>query len=156
MAGDATGIILAATVTALLGLPMWIDLATEYAAGFIFGLLIFQALFMKDMMGGSYLGAAARFLPAGVAVDERHDGRDVPGHGGPDDGPRHARHGAHRSSCTGRPCRSASSSASSSHYPVNVWLVANGLKHGMGSTQPAEPTDVNEPTTIAHQEGVAA
>src|SRR5436190_21665026 len=33
VAGDATGIILAAAVTAFLGLPMWVDLIVEYAAG---------------------------------------------------------------------------------------------------------------------------
>src|SRR5439155_19340489 len=37
VAGDATGIILAAAVTAILGLPMWIDLIVEYVAGFTFG-----------------------------------------------------------------------------------------------------------------------
>src|SRR5437762_9962906 len=42
VAGDATGIILAAAVTALLGLPMWLDLIIEYLAGFAFGLFIFQ------------------------------------------------------------------------------------------------------------------
>src|SRR6266571_493552 len=57
VAGDATGIILAAVITASLGLPMWLDLIVEYIAGFAFGLLIFQSLFMKDMMGGSYLAA---------------------------------------------------------------------------------------------------
>jgi manganese oxidase len=54
VAGDATGIILAAAVTALLGLPMWIDLIVEYVVGFSFGLFIFQSLFMKEMMGGTY------------------------------------------------------------------------------------------------------
>lgn len=54
VAGDATGIILAAAVTAMLGLPMWVDLIIEYAAGFTFGLFIFQSLFMQSMMGGSY------------------------------------------------------------------------------------------------------
>jgi hypothetical protein len=53
-AGDATGIIVAAAVTALLGFPMWIDLIVEYIMGFAFGLFIFQALFMMQMMGGSY------------------------------------------------------------------------------------------------------
>src|SRR5918998_4265360 len=57
VAGDATGIIVAATVTALLGFPMWIDMIAEYVFGFAFGLFIFQALFMKDMMGGSYRAA---------------------------------------------------------------------------------------------------
>ena len=64
VAGDATGIILAATVTALLGFPMWIDLIAEYVFGFAFGLFIFQALFMKDMMGGSYWRAlTGSFIP---------------------------------------------------------------------------------------------
>src|SRR5258706_4053588 len=53
IAGDATGIIFAAVVTALLGFPMWIDVIVEYVFGFLLGLLIFQALFMRDMMGGS-------------------------------------------------------------------------------------------------------
>jgi manganese oxidase len=34
VAGDATGIITAAVITAALGLPMWIDLIVEYLAGF--------------------------------------------------------------------------------------------------------------------------
>ena len=38
----------------LLGLPMRIDLIVEYLAGFAFGLFIFQSLFMKAMMGGTY------------------------------------------------------------------------------------------------------
>src|SRR5207253_5207733 len=62
LAGDATGIIVAATVTALLGLPMWLDFIVEYVAGFAFGLLIFQSLFMKDMMGGSYIKAVRHSL----------------------------------------------------------------------------------------------
>lgn len=33
---------------------MWLDLIVEYVAGFSFGLLIFQSLFMKAMMGGTY------------------------------------------------------------------------------------------------------
>src|SRR3546814_18037583 len=43
VAGDATGIIVAAVIVALIGLPMWQDLIIEYVAGFLFGLLIFQA-----------------------------------------------------------------------------------------------------------------
>jgi hypothetical protein len=53
LAGDATGIIAASTITAAAGLPMGIDLIVECAAGFAFGLLIFQALFMRDILGGS-------------------------------------------------------------------------------------------------------
>jgi len=70
VAGDATGIILAAAVTAALGLPMWIDLIVEYLAGFAFGLFIFQSLFMKSMMGGSYFENVRRsFLPEFISMN---------------------------------------------------------------------------------------
>ena len=70
IAGDATGIIAAAAITALLGLPMWIDFIVEYAAGFAFGLFIFQSLFMKDMLGGSYFGAVrATFVPEWLSMN---------------------------------------------------------------------------------------
>ena len=70
VAGDATGIILAAAVTALLGLPMWLDLIIEYAAGFTFGLFIFQSLFMKNMMGGSYLDNVRKtFVPELISMN---------------------------------------------------------------------------------------
>ena len=43
MAGDATGVIVAAAITSLLHTPMWLDSMIEYIAGFFFGLFIFQA-----------------------------------------------------------------------------------------------------------------
>jgi hypothetical protein len=70
VAGDATGIILAAAVTGALGLPMWLDLIIEYVAGFSFGLFIFQSLFMKSMMGGTYLENLRRsFVPELVSMN---------------------------------------------------------------------------------------
>src|SRR5437773_11669008 len=70
VAGDATGIILAAVITISLGLPMWIDLIVEYLAGFAFGLFIFQALFMKQVMGGSYFANVRRsFIPELVSMN---------------------------------------------------------------------------------------
>ncbi|MFM9877642.1 MAG: DUF4396 domain-containing protein [Rhodoglobus sp.] len=70
VAGDATGIILAAVITASLGLPMWLDLIIEYAAGFAFGLFVFQALFMKNIMGGSYLQNVRRsFMPEFISMN---------------------------------------------------------------------------------------
>lgn len=69
-AGDATGIILAAAITASLGLAMWIDLIVEYVAGFAFGLFIFQSLFMKSMMGGTYWENVRRsFLPEFISMN---------------------------------------------------------------------------------------
>jgi len=70
VAGDATGILAAAVITALVGLPMWADLIVEYTAGFLFGLLIFQALFMRKMMGGTYLENVRRsFLPELISMN---------------------------------------------------------------------------------------
>ena len=70
VAGDATGIILAAVVTATLGLPMWIDLIVEYAAGFAFGLFIFQSLFMMNMMGGTYWQNVRKsFMPEFISMN---------------------------------------------------------------------------------------
>lgn len=70
IAGDATGIILAAVITATLGLPMKYDLIVEYVAGFSFGLFIFQSLFMKDMMGGSYWQSVRMsFLPEFISMN---------------------------------------------------------------------------------------
>lgn len=70
VAGDATGIILAAAITAMLGLPMWIDLIVEYVAGFAFGLFIFQSLFMKSMMGGTYWQNVRKsFLPEFISMN---------------------------------------------------------------------------------------
>lgn len=136
VAGDATGIVLAATVTAILGLPMWIDLLVEYAAGFGFGLLIFQALFMKNMMGGSYLGALRMsFLPEWLSMNAMMAGmvpvmvvlmmsRDM------------------RAMDPTQPLYWGTMSAGIivgffTAYPVNAWLVAMGLKHGMGTARPA-------------------
>lgn len=132
VAGDATGIIVAATITGLLGLPMGIDLAIEYIGGFGFGLFIFQSLFMKDMMGGSYRAAVRRsvvpewlsmnFMMAGMfpTMVVLMMGRDMRAM---------------------EPTQLAFWGAMSGAvlvglivaYPVNVWMVDNGLKHGMGT-----------------------
>jgi hypothetical protein len=134
VAGDATGIILAATVTAILGFPMWVDLGVEYASGFAFGLFIFQSLFMKDMLGGSYWGAVRlSFVPEWLSMNMMMAGMIlvmVP-------------------LMMGRDMRAMEPSqllywgtmsfgviaGFATAYPVNVWLVAKGLKHGMMSTQ---------------------
>jgi Domain of unknown function (DUF4396) len=51
VAGDATGIVVASVITTAAGLAMWADTIVEYVVGFGFGLLVFQALFMRDMSG---------------------------------------------------------------------------------------------------------
>ncbi len=134
VAGDATGIIVAATITALLGLPMWLDLIIEYVGGFAFGLLIFQSLFMKDMMGGSYLKAVwhslfpewvsmnfmmAAMFPTMVLLMMGRDMRAME--------PTQLVFWGAMSAGVGAGLLVA--------YPVNVWLVAKGLKHGMGTVR---------------------
>ncbi len=70
VAGDATGIILAAVITAAVGLPMWLDVIVEYAAGFAFGLLIFQALFMRRIMSRTYWeNVRQTFLPEFMSMN---------------------------------------------------------------------------------------
>jgi hypothetical protein len=130
-AGDATGIIVAAAITGYFGLRMGTDIWVEYAAGFFFGLFIFQALFMKDMMNMSY-GEALRssFLPEWMSMNAMMAGmlptmvllmsRDM------------------RAMEATSPWFWASMSAATLvgvavAYPVNWWLVKHRLKHGMGT-----------------------
>ena len=131
MAGDATGIIVAAAVTAALGFPMWLDSLAEYVFGFAFGLLIFQALFMRAMLGGSYGTAVRRsFLPEWLSMNAVMAGmiptmvilmsRD-----------------ARAMEATSARFWGVMSLATLAGlvvaYPVNWWLVAARLKHGMGT-----------------------
>ncbi|MEO7118141.1 MAG: multicopper oxidase domain-containing protein [Candidatus Limnocylindrales bacterium] len=132
VAGDATGIIVAAVVTGALGLPMNVDLVIEYVAGFAFGLLIFQALFMKDMMGGSYREAVRRtILPEWLSMNFMMAGMFPPMvllMMGQD----------MRAMEPTQPLFWGTMSVAVlvglvTAYPVNLWMVLKGLKHGMGT-----------------------
>ncbi len=130
VAGDATGIILAAVITATLGLPMWIDLIVEYATGFAFGLFIFQSLFMKSMMGGTYWENVRKtFLPEFISMNFMMAGMAPV-------------------MCflmMGRDMRAMEPTelvfwgvmslgvmaGFATAYPANVWMVGKGLKHGL-------------------------
>lgn len=140
IAGDATGIVAAAVITSALGLPMWVDLVVEYVAGFGFGLLIFQALFMKDMMGGSYRAALrSAWVPEWLSMNMMAAGmfpvmiflmmgRDM------------------RAMDPLSPQFWAVMSLGVTvgffvAYPVNVWMVAKNLKHGLMTARPAAPIE---------------
>ncbi|HEX6475968.1 MAG TPA: DUF4396 domain-containing protein [Acidimicrobiales bacterium] len=133
VAGDATGIVVAAAVTTSIGLPMWAELIVEYAFGFSFGLLVFQALFMRDMLGGSYLAAVratvvaewlsmncvmAGMIPVMVLLRSHVPGTTDVGS---------VRFWGVLSVAVFVGLVVA--------YPVNVWLVQAGLKHGMGTVR---------------------
>ncbi len=135
VSGDAAGVIIAATVTGLLGLPMWFDMTAEYVLGFAFGLFIFQALFMKDMMGGSYRKAlTSSFIPEWVSMNAMMAGmfptmvaimmgRDMRAMD-----PRELLYWGTMSLAIGVGFLTA--------YPVNWWLVSKGLKHGLMTVRP--------------------
>jgi hypothetical protein len=130
VAGDATGIILAAAITSTLGLPMWLDLILEYLTGFGFGLFIFQSLFMKSMMGGTYLANVRNtFLPEFISMNFMMAGMAP----------------VMSFLMMGRDMRAMESSellfwgvmslgvtaGFVTAYPANVWMVARRLKHGL-------------------------
>jgi hypothetical protein len=135
VAGDATGVIIAATITGLLGLPMWFDMTAEYLLGFAFGFFIFQALFMKDMFGGSYLTALRRsFLPEWLSMNTMMAGmfptmvffmmgRDM-------------RAMDPREPLYWGVMALAISAGFFTAYPTNWWLVSKGLKHGLMTVRP--------------------
>lgn len=135
LAGDATGIIAAAAVTMALGLPMSVDTTSEYLFGFLFGWTVFQALFMRDMAGGSYTKALrSTFMPEWLSMNAVMAGmipvmvilmsRDM---SGDSMDPLSVRFWGVMSV--------AVLVGGTIAYPVNVWLVKQGLKHGMGTVR---------------------
>jgi FtsP/CotA-like multicopper oxidase with cupredoxin domain len=130
VAGDATGIIAAAVVVALLGLPMWLDLIVEYIAGFAFGWFIFQSLFMQRIMGGSYWDNVRKtFLPEFISMNFMMAGMAP----------------VMSFLMMGRDMRAMEPSellfwgvmslgviaGFAAAFPANAWLVARRLKHGL-------------------------
>jgi hypothetical protein len=149
IAGDATGIVTAAVLTAALGLPMWVDLIVEYVAGFAFGLFIFQALFMKDMMGGSYRAALrGAFLPEWLSMNMMAAGMFP----------------VMTLLMMGRDMRAMEPTTPQFWavmslgviigffvaYPVNVWMVAKNLKHGLMTARPDAAAPAVIPTATPH------
>lgn len=155
VAGDATGIIIAAAVTATLGLPMWIDIIVEYVAGFAFGLFIFQSLFMKKMMGGTYWENVRRsFMPEFISMNAMMAGMAP----------------VMIFLMMGRDMRAMEPSellfwgvmsigvwvGFAIAYPANVWMVSRQMKHGLmtqrkGSMgQHAQHKSKSAARTVAH------
>jgi len=135
VAGDGVGILAGAVLASVVGLSGLIEVAVEYILGFAFGWTIFQALFMRDMVGGSYLRSltstfmsellSMNLLMAGMVPTVMALKARIP---------------------------AAADPLSPSFwfvmsmgllvgfiiaYPMNWWLVANHLKHGMMTVRPA-------------------
>lgn len=153
VAGDATGIILGAIVTYHLALPNGIDLIIEYAAAFVVGLLIFQALFMKSMAGGNYLEAVKKtffsetvsmnFVMVGMIPVMAIMRMKIPGGDDP------------KGLMFWGISAIATIAGAIAAYPVNSWLVGSGLKHGMMSAVSGKPsmTGVADMPGMNMQEG---
>ena len=130
VAGDATGILVAALVTSLLRPTMAVELIAEYIAGFAVGLFLFQALCMKSSFGGSYRRAVSgTFLPEAISMNTVMAGM-VPvmiilmSHDMSAMAPTSVRFWGIMSL--------AFLVSAVTTFPVNWWLVARGLKHGRG------------------------
>ncbi len=160
LAGDATGIIIAAIILSFFQISAFTEMVIEYAAGFICGLFIFQALFMKNMMGGSYWKAVkSTFMAEWLSMNMIMAGMIA------------VMFIWRKYDPTAADPATLSFWGSMSlaaiiggiiAYPMNDWLVTNGLKHGMVSVR--KSTDVvaklvvtagglpQKPTTAQDQE----
>ncbi|MCL6284030.1 DUF4396 domain-containing protein [Ruegeria sp. 2012CJ41-6] len=127
VAGDATGIIVAASLVHFLTLPNGWDIVVEYSFGFISGLFIFQALMMLPMFG-SYTQAVRKtifaetvsmnfvmtgMIPTMVLLAAAWPGSEDP-------------------LTLGFWFRMSLATVVGAvvAFPINYWLVANHLKHG--------------------------
>lgn len=139
VAGDGVGILAGAVVASLVHMPALLEVVSEYVLGFGFGWLIFQALFVRSEMGGSY-GVALRktFIPellsmnllmAGMVPVMRLGRKAVSGSLEPTD------------PVFWFVMSMALLVGFVVAYPMNWWLVSNHLKHGMMTVRP----DSDEP-----------
>ena len=129
VAGDGVGILAGAVISSVLGISGIAEMILEYILGFAFGWSIFQALFMRDMAGGSYVSALkSTFMAELLSMDLLMAGmmptmmilrRHVPAADNP---------------LTPNFWFVMSMALLVGFiiaYPMNWWLVANHLKHGM-------------------------
>jgi hypothetical protein len=128
-AGDGIGIIAGAALVAYWHPAPWVDLPLEYLLGFGFGWTFFQAFAMRDMAGGSYVRSLRQtFLPEFLSMNVLMAGMVVTTAvvtpyvvGGMDP----------LSGGFWFVMSAALIVGFAFAYPVNWWLVARGLKHGM-------------------------
>ena len=136
VAGDGVGILAGAVVGSYLTLNHPLEIALEYGLGFGFGWTIFQALFARGMAGGSYRRAlATTFLPEFLSMNLVMTGMMLIASLG-----RNAI-GGMLSPLTPEfwfVMSMALLAGFVTAYPINWWLVAKGLKHGMMTERPPE------------------
>jgi len=136
VAGDGVGILAGAVLSAVFGFSGTGEMIVEYVLGFAFGWTIFQALFMRDMAGGSYSRSLtstfvpellsmnllmAGMIPTMMALKMRIASAVDPLAPG-------FWFVMSMALLVGFVCA----------YPINWWLVAYHLKHGMMTVRPAD------------------
>jgi len=135
VAGDGVGILAGAVISSALGITGIAEMILEYVLGFAFGWSIFQALFMRDMAGGTYLAAlkstfmaellSMNLLMAGMMPTMMILRRHVAAADNP------------LAPNFWFVMSMALLVGFVIAYPMNWWLVANHLKHGMMTVRPA-------------------
>lgn len=128
LAGDATGIVVAACILPVFSLTNGWDATIEYLAGFVSGLFIFQALMMVGMYEGDYWKAVRKtFFAETVSMNMVMTGMI----------PAMLILGAHWAGSEEPQALSfwfrmsiATIVGGLVAYPINHWMVANRLKHG--------------------------
>jgi hypothetical protein len=135
VAGDGIGILVGAVIGALIALPMVADMVLEYVLGFAFGWTIFQALFMREMFGSYARSLKGTFTSELLSMNCLMAGMmPVAAIAFA------AMRGSHDPS---QPLfwfrmSLALMFGTVIAYPMNWWLVAHHLKHGMMTVRPRE------------------
>ncbi len=154
VAGDGVGIVAGAVIGAAIALGRIGDLALEYVLGFAFGWAIFQALFMREMAGGSYVRSLrSTFLPELLSMNCLMGGM-IPvmtiafAHSP----------AAHEPTAPLFWFRMSLALMVGFvvAYPMNWWLVANHLKHGMMTMRPAGKMAMSHDHATMAMEGEGA
>jgi hypothetical protein len=136
VASDGVGILVGAAISSILGLHGLNEVLLEYVLGFAFGWTIFQALFMRDMAGGSYARSlSSTFIPELLSMNLLMAGmvpamiilRSVLASAAGPDAP-----------AFWFVMSMALLAGFIVAYPMNWWLVANNLKHGMMTVRLAD------------------
>lgn len=135
VAGDGLGILAGAVLGGILHLQPVAHIALEYVLGFGFGWTIFQALFMRDMAGGSFRRSLGlTFVPELLSMNLLMAGMlpvmtimmaSIAGSESP------------LSPFFWFVMSIALLAGAIAAYPINWWLVASHLKHGMMTIRPA-------------------
>lgn len=153
VAGDGAGILAGAVLAHVFGLTGLSEIALEYALGFAFGWTVFQALFMRNMAGGSYpRSLATTFIPELLSMNLLMAGM-VPtmmilqtqlGRGADP-----------RTAAFWFVMSMALLVGAILAYPINWWLVLYHLKHGMMTVRPQTVSHASMGATHPAMAGMA-